>query len=139
MDAKEFYTLAEQLHGDDKAEVVYREVISLSYYACFHLAAPLAENRIAKLTGMGAHRQMCQGLTDYGEYNHDRLARPLARKFYQLGLKLDEARRARATASYNLSCTQITQHDADLQMQKAQSIMQLIHEIAATLQQLQSK
>lgn len=132
MNAKDFYYLAEHLLNHvsvEQSEAVYREVISLSYYACFHLATPIAEGRISKPSNTGMHKQLCQGLKDYGKYNPDKLAKPLARKFFSLGLKLEEARKERTKASYHLTTLTFTKIEAAAQMQQAQSIMQLIGEI----------
>src|SRR5690554_3677516 len=105
MDVNDFFWLAEKLHGDNKKEVVYREVISLTYYACFHQINPLAQhiNLPTPSEKTGMHKSLCWGLEQYGKHNYDSLPKDIARKFYSLGLKIETARRLRTDASYDVN------------------------------------
>lgn len=134
MDVEDFYRLAQQLHGNGKQEVVYREVISLSYYACFHQINPLAQyiNLPTPPERKGMHSNLCWGLQAYGKHNYDNLPKDIARKFYSLGLKIEAARKRRTEASYYVDM-EVTNDMTNYHLKNAQAILSLIQDIKDSL------
>jgi uncharacterized protein (UPF0332 family) len=122
MEAQEFLTSAQKLIQGNQ-EIDYQNAASRAYYCAFHLCRMLLEELPYSQGSIGAsHEKVISELLSYPD-----------KKLNQLGRKLEQAKRLRQKADYQLNVT-FSRYEASRLLFQAQKISSFVDDYLKSFQ-----